>query len=194
MKKLRTRPWGRAIATLALTATTAQATNFAASTQQIETIVALASNPPPTPPTGTVTGFVLVTGQAECDAGSIAIRLGAEPETPGLTLFFHKGEAQLAADGEAPTDVSEVTGNGVFDFRLSIRHLAQPVRTCQLEIRKQGGKFETVARLAWPTPLLPSQEPLAWLATGATAGLAGSCSISNFAMAFVTPGSRLIIH
>jgi len=197
MKKLRTiKNWGRVMATLALMATTARAMNGAVSTRHVETIVELVSNPFPVVPAPSVQGYVLVTGKVECDNGaSIVLRLGAEPETPGLTLVFHAGGAQLVADGEAPEDVADTMGNGAFDFRLSIRNLAQPVRNCRLEIRTSGNAFETVAQMPWPTPQLASQEPLAWLVAGvATAGLAGVCQISHFAMGYVVPGSLFMVR
>jgi len=196
MKRLQgTKQWGRAITALALAATTAQAVNHAISTQQVETVIALVSNPLPTLPAPSTLGYMQVTGQIECDEGSIVLRLGGEPETPGLTLVFHAGEAQLGADGEMPGELSGVQGNGAFDFRLSILKLTQPVRTCRLETRKQGAAaFETVAHMAWPTPLLPSQEPVAWLATGvATAGLAGDCRIGHFAIRYVVPPSLFMV-
>ena len=196
MKKLQTtKQWGRAIAALTLTATTAQAVNFAVSTQREETIVPLMSQPLPRILESSAQGFVLVTGRVECDAGSVVLRLGAEPGAPGLTLVFHGGEAHIAVDGEAPGDVSGAPGNGVFDFQLSIRHLAQAVRSCRLETRKLSGKFETVAQRAWSAPRLQSQEPVSWLAAGfATAGVAGVCRIEHFSMQYVVPGSLMMVR
>ena len=197
MKKCRTTkssgsillPVGRlTVAVLALTATTTQAVNYAVSTQQVETVVNLVSNPLPTIPGPSAQGYILLAGKVECDEGSAVLKLGGE-EAPGLTLIFHEGEVQLVADGMAPSDVTSTQGKtGVFDFRLSIRHLAQPVRICTLETRKQGAEFQIVSQMMWPTPLLPSQDPMSWLVTGAaTAGVAGKCEISHFSIKFLVP-------
>jgi len=194
MKILTPRRLGATLTTLALATTPAEAVNFAVSTQNFETIVELTSVPLPSIPAPSAGAVVQISGKVICDEGSITLRMGGDAETPGLTIVFHAGAVSLAPDGVMPLDVASVPGRGMFDFRLSIRHLGNPVRKCVLEVSSGGGGFEPVAQMDWPTPRFPHQEPMAWLETGTvTAGFAGKCTLSNLEMRCIVPGTLLFL-
>ena len=182
----------------ALSCATAKGVHCAASSNLTETIFLLTSNPPPTQ--RPETGHVRVSGIVTCDNGSIFLKLAGDDaaQTPALTVVFAPGEILLAHDGGAPEDVSgETQGTGPFEFHLEIRNAEQRVKRCLMKTRPAGGNgaFETVARLDWPTPRFPGQEPLAWLGQGtARAGLAGDCGIEAFRIEKVVPGALFMVR
>jgi len=167
----------------------AGAANWAVSTQNVETVSALASEPPPV--WRKETGFVMVAAEVGfgAEGGSIVLRLG-ETNAPGICAVFAKDEMMLATDGETSGDfvLSPGNGAGAYAFRICVRNLAQTTRRVNLEARGANGVFTTVATAE-------GNAPLDWFASGTvTAGLAGFCEIKNFSVSHVAPGSLFMVR
>ena len=180
----------------AASATTAGAANWVVSTQNVETVSVLTSQPLPKARGGT--GYVVIGAEVkfEEEGGSIVLRLGP-PDAPGIVAVFGKNEIMLATDGDVTGDFAQAqtSGESAYAFRICVHKIEQTTRHVKLQIRDAKGNYQTVASMDWPPPLLPEQEPMAWLATGeVAAGFAGFCAIGNFTVSHVVPGTIFLIN